>query len=254
MIAIDTEYNSKKEILSLGISSIDETLEYYFNNVVDSKTVKIHCLIQDFLKENHFLDIESLRKEILTHDYIIGFDVYSDLKVLDLKKAERLYSDFKVIDIKYIFNVLGFNCSLSSLSYLVDICGLPHSASYDSELTLKLYLYLEELSGMKDFKLNMAELTYHCLFGNDYERDEIISSILFLKEKIPKNIEIDNCQFKEKVIKLYDDYIHVLVGQVCLSRFPYKYFNKKISHEFSKDIPNIPFIKFDLTLLEEKYV
>ena len=248
IIALDTEFNSKKEILSLGLYSNDSIKkEIYFSNNVDKFTYKIHCLKSDFLLNEGLSYKKSDYDFIEDYDYIIGFDIIQDFETLQFKKYGKLYHDKKVIDLKIVLEALNISVSLDTMLSVVDIKdSLMHSAYFDAKLTYKSFEKLFELSEIDSldiFLIKCAELTYSKEFDQAWLFDT-------LKYSFPKiNLKKDQLEKPIKNINKLDiflngDFIFLFHNEDCMFRFPKKYYNGDTSNiQIKEDIPNIG-IKF----------
>lgn len=231
IVALDTEYNSRREILSLGLFNNYIAEDYYFNNKVDSITKSIHGLEYSFLKKFDSYKSEKYLTNILSYDYLVGFDIYSDLEVLKISKIESLYSKFKIIDIKFIYSYLGLNLSLEKLSSLIKFNGIIHTSLGDSQITFKLMLFLykscQDKFSYEVFLSKLAQLTYHSFLGCQWEKDLIESEFSFLINKF-NVIDLKNVIPEKEDIILFNNDIYIFNGKKCIFRFPFEYLNKGI--------------------------
>jgi len=251
LIAIDTEFNKDKKILSLGVYSEKIKGEYYFKNKVDKYTYQVHCLKNDFLKEYGKVYNKEDFNFIFEHDYIIGFDIYQDLHVLDYRKKDTLYTKNKIIDLKILINAFNLNCSLNDLICVFDIkveSALLHSAYFDAKLSYEVLFKIYETfkSSFKDFESFLhisSKLTFSHKFGYSWEYDDISynyflknnKSVENLKEKFQKYKDNNNKSFEQKIFT-DNEFIYVFKNDMCEFKFPKKFLNKDIDIEYNKDI------------------
>lgn len=166
MISFDLEYNKKREVLSAGLIELENFTisfieELFFNNKSDSDTYKIHGLNNDFLSKygKDSSEIQILNKKLLEQDYLIGFDLKHDLKVLNLN-YRKLFSKHKIIDLKLILELFDLNISLSKLLEKTNLMEkykslLPiHTSIMDSFLT---YTFLDKLILSIQSTLNISK-------------------------------------------------------------------------------------------------
>ena len=242
LIAIDTEFNSNRELLSLGYYSKNNKGEIYFKNKVDSRTFKIHCLPYSFLEKtsekNNFLK-EFNKKITNDYNYIIGFDIYTDLEVIGLRKIGKLYSDKKIIDIKSLFDAISLQVSLFDFSDFVKLNdSLLHTSFFDSKLTFKLIDFFYE----KIFKFNgfsfedylsfLSNLTYVFNFGQVWDKEEISLELNFLQDYFKSFKRLEKKEDKIDLIILKDKKIFIFnKNKECLYLFDFIYFNSENNYE-----------------------
>ena len=237
IISIDTEYNNYKEPLSIGITTSDITIEFYVKNKVDKRTFEIHGIASSYLhskKEFHIIK-KDIFNHLLESDYIVGFDVEQDFQTITLRQYFSLYDNKKVIDLKNIFNFIGINGSLTSISEMFSLNEplmktlTPHSASYDSIITFRLldkilsYGIKEGFS--KEFILNeLAEISKYLFNKERFPLEGNNTCLIWFKKYClsePTTVNIKKPQFYSigKNITILDENLNV----IC--RFPKKYLN-----------------------------
>jgi DNA polymerase III epsilon subunit-like protein len=250
IISIDTEYNNYKEPLSIGITTSDLTKEFYIKNKVDKRTFEIHGIASSYLnskKEFHLIKKE-LFNHLLESDYIVGFDVEQDFQTITLRQYFTLYDNKKVIDLKNVFNFIGINGSLTSISEIFSLNESlmktlsPHSASYDSIITFRLLdkiLENGEKEGLsKDFILNeLAEISKYLFNKERFPLESNNSCLIWFKKYClnePSIINIKKAQFYSigKNVTILDENLNV----IC--RFPKKYLNFESIVNLSEIIEN----------------
>jgi len=241
IIAIDTEFNKSKKILSLGTYTEEKQEEFYFQNKVDKYTYPIHCLKGSFLRDygEHY-DTKNFNYIFQEYQYIIGFDIFQDLSVMNVSKAGVMYGEHKIIDLKIVLNAIGENCCLSSLIEFsnVDIrnSGLIHTSSFDAQVTYEAFLTLYKKSGKTDFSeflYRAAQLTNAVVFGQEWEKEDLIYNYFNFKIFIDKtNLKFDSYN---KFYK-YEGFIYVYNKDICTYRFPEKYLTEKLVFQENKDI------------------
>lgn len=214
IIAFDTEYNKNKEILSLGLATNDTLNEFYFKNIVDKYSFKIHNLAHSFLMKNGSdfnKQKDNIHNMILSFNYIVGFNLEEDLNVLKFRKLTYLYSNHNLIDLKILFDLLGFSCSLVKIGNIFNLNKLiqkdlsPHNASYDSKLTLLILNKILDYS--KEFNLSEEELltdlkTLTTLkhFKYIHELDSFSIKFKWLKNIIDNLIKKQGISLKENIV------------------------------------------------------
>jgi len=259
IIAIDTEYNSNQEILSLGIFNKDIQKEFFFKNNVDKRSFQIHKIPYDFLKKYKKYKIENI-EFIKEYKFILGFDLYTDLKVLKFEKIEKMYNNKSIIDLKIILNSLGFNISLDKATSLIGFSGMNHNSLIDAKNTYNVYIYLYELikEDFSFFEFNnlCSKITKTSLLGPEWEKEEYIYLINKLKEKIKFNNKIiNNNKIIKKDIILNNNLIYVYINSILEFRFPFEYLSKDIKYILNNNLKESFFgIKFDILLLSKDII
>lgn len=177
LLSIDLEFNNKKEILSSGLISssffnISTIEENFFNNYSDKKTYSIHGLNSEFLsKFANGSNIDVLKK-INLHDFIIGFDLNNDFKVLNLNYTRYLFKN-KIIDLKIILQAFNVKTSLSNLLIKSKLIHnfknlFPiHTSIMDSFLS---FIFLEHLVVfiLKNSSLSIQEILTDLAYLSNY--------------------------------------------------------------------------------------
>lgn len=224
ILAFDTEYNKNKEILSLGLATNNSLNEIYFKNIVDKYSFKIHNLANSFLNKkglNFSEEKEKIHNEILSFDFIVGFNLEEDLSVLKFKKITHLYANHNFIDLKILFDYLGFSTSLVKIGNLFDLNKLiqkdlsPHNASYDSKLTLLILNKIIDFgkeNNINEFELlnNLKTLTTLKHFKYIHELDSFITKFKWLKLIIKELIKYKKISLKDNIeINEFLTYIHI---------------------------------------------
>ena len=262
VVAIDTEYNSKREILSLGLFSPNTKKEIFFNQSVDSFTLKIHGIPAFFLEDKNKYS-KDICKDIFDYTYVLGFDIYSDLEVLQVDKINKKYSEYKVIDLKNVLSALSINKSLSKLSMELNICDLKHSSYTDSKSTYlifeHIYSFFKQRYSFSEFCSLSAKLTESFLLGNSCEKDNLIYEFSFLESVSLFNI-------KEKNVKaifnnqkyIYNNYAYIFKNGYLESRFPSIYLSNKSDFEIvdniNSELDKFIGIKFDLDYIKDRNI
>jgi len=217
IVAIDCEYNSSHQILSFGYKTKKCLDEFYFNHCVDKRSFKIHCLSKTFLNDYgfDFFKSKSLIKDVIKNkDYIVGFDLFNDFKVLNIKSI-HLYNEKKIIDLKIVLDVLNLNSiSLSKMFLFLNKKHLIsdatyHTSSYDSEITfniINLLIKLAENNGVSEefFLKRLAEITF---LNKNLETDIDIKDLYWIKSLFKEEI---NHKINQKI-----DYYMISNG-ICL--------------------------------------
>lgn len=235
IISIDTEYNHYKEPLSIGITTSDSTVEFYVKNKVDKRTFEIHGIASSFLnskKEFHLIK-KSIFDKLLESNYIVGFDVEQDFQTITLRQYFSLYDNKKVIDLKSIFNFIGINGSLTSISGLFSLNDnlmktlSPHSSSYDSIITFRLLNKIIEFGENEGFLKNvilneLAEISKYLFNKERFPLEDNNSCLIWLKkhclnELLPISIKKPAFYSIGNNVTILDDKLNV----VC--RFPKKF-------------------------------
>jgi len=256
VLAIDTEYNSRREILSLGLFSEKSSSETFFRNKVDKKSFSFHGIPLFFSNEQQSFKDFNLNL-ILDYEFILGFDIYRDLEVLNIASIEKLYTDKRIIDLKLIFNACGFNGSLHDLSSIFKISEIPHSSYSDAKST---YLIFFEL--FKEFENKMSILEFYELCSNltklttvgpAWERDSLLFNFDFLMDKFKVlNLELKK-EEKKDIIRINDN-ILVYLGESLLYRFPFKFLSEEISYT-TKKIEDLEIsFRFDKSILKKDLI
>lgn len=239
-VAIDTEYNSSKDPLSIGITNQDNELcEFFIKNSVDRRTFDIHGIATSYLSiQNEFYLIKKdIHEKIISSDYIIGFDIEQDFIVLNLKQYFSLFDKKRVIDLKHIFSFIGINTSLTKIAGMFNLNEelmtklSPHSASYDSIISHKLLDKVVELgitSGYtKEVILNeLAEISKYIFNKEMYELELTNSCLSWLKqfcknEPIQTHIKKPHFFSKGENVTIMDENLLI----IC--RFPVIHLNEE---------------------------
>lgn len=153
-ISFDLEYNKNREILSAGLVEFQDfelinLEELFFNNKSDEDSYKIHGLNNSFLSKygNDLSKLNSFKNKLHSQDYLIGFDLKHDLKVLQFNNR-KLFANNKIIDLKLILELFEVNLSLSKLISKTNLMNkykslFPiHTSIMDSLLT---YIFFKKL-------------------------------------------------------------------------------------------------------------
>jgi len=238
IISIDTEFNNKNEILSLGVYSEEIKKELYFNNSVDKYTFEIHGLTNSFLKDYGKCFQLKDHDYIFEHDYIIGFDIFQDMKAMKVNKINNLFISNKIIDLKIIINALNIHCSLSNLFNGLSLdntsCDLTHTAYYDAKITHLSLVEIFNISNYDNFDLflkNCAKLTSSHYLSLEWDKEDTIYNDFNFCLKL--NFKQENHNVDKINFLLKDKFIFVFYNNKCKYRFPKKYLKKNIA--FSND-------------------
>lgn len=261
IITLDLEYNNQKQVLSSGciysnFFNLQKFEENFYKNKVDYRTFKIHGLSNKFIYK-YGKNKCTLQEKLNNFDFIVGFSIISDFKVLNTKNIDYLYEKEKVIDIQLIMNTFNVNMSLGSL---VDKSGLLnqyktsfplHTSIMDSFLT---YIFLEHLVNYIKIKTNedlysilkkLAKITRHKFKKEYWIYEDMVKDMLYLDSLFReiKNTDIDKISSKPKYkknfkesIEIYNETFHI-IGK-------YKNYNCNLelpSVNFSKDDFNMGF-------------
>jgi len=260
LIAIDTEYNSNQEILSLGVFNDNIQEEYFFRNNIDKRSFQIHKIPYDFLKNFQKYKIENINF-IKNYNFILGFDLYTDLKVLKFEKIEKMYFNENIIDLKIILNSLGFNISLNKATSLIGFSGMNHNSLIDAKNTYNIYLYLYNLIkedySFYEFNELCSKITKASILGPEWEKEDYVYNLNKLKEKIKfsKNKINNNNKTLKKDIILNNNLIYVYIDSILEFRFPFEYLSKDINYILNNNLKESSFgIKFDISLLSKDII
>lgn len=268
LVAIDTEFNTRGDLLSLGLANHEFKTDFFVKNKVDKRSFVFHGLSEDFLKENG-MDKNQIKKAIISleekFDIIIGFNILKDLQVLGLKKISLLYENKKIIDIKCVLDLYRKKHSLVSLAKILDIkvknSALEHSSSYDAMLTYSIFLKFLELE-MEDDKTymeiidNLASLSRAYFCEQRYEIDRMCSFFENIESRLTTMVRIDS---KAPITSYF-----MKNGFICFLdsnkeakyRFPHKYVeeDKLDEYELIKDNnSNVSGVKFFEKVLSKNF-
>lgn len=227
ILTLDLEYNNNKQILSSGciysnLFDIQKIDEKFYKNKTDERTYKIHGLSNDFLSK--YGKEKCILKHILKEqDYLVGFSIVSDFKVLGLKNPEHLYRYEKVIDIQLILNLFGVHMSLSSLLQKTNLLEqykmlFPiHTSIMDSFLCFifleYLVAYIKEHTQKSTESIleNLAKLTkykYNKEFWL-YEKEVEKMDYLYILLKEIQDIQIEEISNEPKYKKYINENLEV---------------------------------------------
>jgi len=270
LVAIDTEFNKKGELLSIGASNHDFKIDFFIKNKVDKKSYQFHGLAEDFLKK-HGMDtkeIKNIRNSLMKEfDVFIGFGILKDLQVLEFNKISTLYENNRIIDIKCILDLYSKNRKLTDLANDLDIekqinSAIKHSSSYDSMITYLIFFKIFEIEYNNDYSYfeqyikDFTNLTKAYYWNNHFELDNFISTF----SKTEKELKSNNKE-KEKNQKLRyyieNDFIYFINNMKKIEyRFPNEYVEEKklinyIPYEGKKN--EIYGIKFFNKVIKENF-
>lgn len=244
LVAIDTEFNTRGDLLSLGLANHEFKTDFFVKNKVDKRSFVFHGLAEDFLKENG-MDQKQIQKAVNSienkFDIIIGFNILKDLQVIGIKKISSLYQDRKIIDIKCVLDLYRKKHSLFSLAKILDInvknSSLEHSSSYDAMLTYSVFLkFLEiEMEKGKDYMTIINDLTllttsYYWEVRSDIDR--MCSSFEGIEDRV---IERNDTKLISPITSYFikDNFICFLNNNnEPKYRFPIKYLEKGKLHKY----------------------
>jgi DNA polymerase III epsilon subunit-like protein len=232
IIAIDTEYNNSKRILSFASYNGSTLNEIFFKNSVDKFSFKIHGIAQDFLEDKFFFkDKEKeIKSDLLSYEYIVGFDIKHDLQVLGFTNADYLCESTKIIDLRFVFLYLGISLSLSdifqSMSLKVMKTLISHTAIHDSFITFKileLIINFANIEGIsKENVLNdMANISSSHYLNKDMNGlswlFKYLSKINFMRYS--QDLVPEYYNFNQDFISFFSSH------EELIYRFPVKYLN-----------------------------
>ncbi len=262
MIFIDTEFNRKNELLSLGFVDKNNNLnEFYIKNDPRDKSYKTHGLSFDFLNQNgvNFSELKSII-ESFKNEILVGFDIEKDLIALNLKPY-KMFSSKKIIDLKLIFSIFTKSPSLETIILSTDIFEkhksiLPiHTSSMDSFFLKESFYHLfhfllkegfSEPEIISDFK-EISSLKY---FNEETRTESIMYDFQKKYDIINKYISTYNLS-KKKIISLDLSKIHYSVSNESISLFDT---NKILFAKLKKEHINISLLdKFNQIEFEEIY-
>lgn len=184
-ISIDLEFNKKYQPLSFGYQdNNDKFNEFYFKNETDFFSYKVHGIPNYFLSKygKYFhKEKENIISNILSYQYIVGFNIINDFKSLKIKNFYNLYKSKRVIDIESIINLFGINISLfklyKSFNVKVRLKGVTaHNALFDSIATnqiLKIIIKSMVKNGIPEDEIleDFARMTYLIYDKKNEEKD-----------------------------------------------------------------------------------
>ena len=249
IVAIDTEFNSNNDLLSIGAVNHEFKIDFFINNKVDKKSYFFHGLAEDFLKENGLKkeDIPKISKSLNNNfNIFIGFDIYKDLKVLDFKNVNQLYLNKRIIDLKCILDLYNKNKKLIffaenlKIEENFNLSSLKHSSSYDAMITYLIFLKIFEIDYNNDESLyetfinDLTSLTKASFENSFYELDNFLP----IFKNTEKLIDQKNITEKEQELRYYikDDFIYFINKKNKIEyRFPYKYVEEKKLKDFNKE-------------------
>lgn len=191
MIFIDTEFNRKLELLSLGVASNKILKEFYFKNQNKDKSYDTHGLSPSFLNKYGISQINLQHiLESFKDSTIIGFDMDKDVQALGFIPS-KIFKSKKVIDFKSIFYMFDYNPSIQTLSIATNTIKnnlLPLHTSAMDALILK----------------NVFNFFLSFLINNNFSKEEIIEDFK----------EITEIVFEKHTWKynLYQDKYHLLIN------------------------------------------
>lgn len=216
LLSIDLEFNNKKQVLSSGLISssffnINSIQENFFNNYSDKKTYSIHGLNSEFLHKFSNGSQHNIIDSINSHDFIIGFDLKNDFKVLNLNYNRFLFKN-KIIDLKLILHAFNIKISLSNLliksSLIKNFKNLfpIHTSIMDSFLSfvfleyLIVFIYKNYNYSIPEILNDLASLSNYFYFKQFWLFEPIIDKYHFL---IPLFNEINSISINSESSEPY---------------------------------------------------